>query len=83
MTHVNIEYCVPCGLLDHALEVERSLLEGFGEEFASVQLQPSHGGVFTIHVDNTLIYDKDADGPDLDFEAVTETIRDTTPQARG
>lgn len=82
MTQVNIEYCVPCGLLDHALDVERSLLEGFGEDLASVQLQPGHGGVFKIHVGNTLLYDKNADGPELDLEAVTETIRETTAQTQ-
>lgn len=83
MTQVNIEYCVPCGLLDHALAVERSLLEGFNEDLTSVRLQPGHGGVFRIHIDTTQVYDKDVDGPDLDLEVVTETIRDTTAQARG
>lgn len=77
MTGVDIEYCVPCGHLETALDAERALLEAFGEELAHVRLTPDHGGVFKIHVDDELVYDNQTDGPNLDLEAVKERIRET------
>lgn len=82
MTRVDIEYCVPCGLLEPALDAERALLEAFGEELTCVRLTPSHGGVFKIRVDGALAYDKDTDGPNVDLEAVEERIREPEPQIR-
>jgi len=67
MVEVEIEYCVPCGHLDRAQEMQRALLEEFGQELNAVRLKTGDGGVFKIRVDGEKIYDKD------------ETKRGTTP----
>lgn len=64
MTEVEIEYCVPCGLLDRAVKVEKSLLEEFGQELEAVRLKTGDGGVFKVRVDDELVYDKDEEGYD-------------------
>lgn len=66
MTEVEIEYCVPCGLLDRAIEVEKSLLEEFGQDLEAVRLKTGDGGVFKVMVDDELVYDKDEEGYDED-----------------
>lgn len=69
---VTIEYCVPCGHLDRAIEVQRELLTDYGRRLGSVTLQTGHGGVFKVSVDGQLVLDAAQDGFDLDV--VTDTI---------
>jgi len=76
MTEVNIEYCVPCGLLAYAIETQEALLEEFGQDLDRVRLQPGHGGVFKVHADDDLIWDKDDHDGDVDLEAITRAIHD-------
>lgn len=56
-TKVEIEYCVPCGHLDRAIETQRSILEHFGRRIEGVALRTGEGGVFTIRADGEEIYD--------------------------
>lgn len=72
MTTVDIKYCVPCGHLDRAVKTQRELLETFGQRLEGVQLTTGDGGVFRIHLDGELVWDKADDGYDLD--AIVETI---------
>lgn len=62
---VEIEYCVPCGHLDRAIDAQRAILEVFGQRINGVSLKTGDGGVFTIRVDGHQIYDK-TQGFDLD-----------------
>lgn len=64
-TNVEIEYCVPCGHLNRAIDTQQAILEHFGREIDGVRLKTGHGGVFTIRVDGDQIYDK-TKGFDLD-----------------
>lgn len=57
MTQVEIEYCVPCGLLDTAQMVQRHLLSEFGEALDRVALVTGEGGVFRVHVDGETVFD--------------------------
>ena len=70
---VEIEYCVPCGHLNRAIDTQRVILEHFGRQIDGVRLKTGHGGVFTIRVDDEQIYDKtkgfDIDGIIADIEA--------------
>ncbi|MFB6360904.1 MAG: SelT/SelW/SelH family protein [Halobacteriales archaeon] len=72
MTTVDIEYCVPCGHLDRAVQTQRALLETFGQGLDGVQLTTGDGGVFKIRVDGELVWDTDEDGYDL--ESIVETV---------
>lgn len=75
MAEVEIEYCVPCGLLDPALETERALLEALGQELEGVRLRTGHGGVFRVSLDGEVLFDK-ADGDAYDPEKILTRVRD-------
>lgn len=76
MAEVNIEYCVPCGLLEYAVETQETLLEEFVQDLEGVRLQPGHGGVFTVQVDNELVFDKDEYGNEIDLNVITTAVED-------
>lgn len=81
MTDINIEYCVPCGLLEYAVEAQTTLLDEFGQTLDGVRLQPGHGGVFKVHADGDLVWNQDNHDGAIDLDAVTEAVRDhTQPQ---
>lgn len=61
---VEIEYCVPCGHLDRAIELERLLLAELGNRLAGVRLRTGTGGVFKVRVDGDLVLDAQQDGWD-------------------
>jgi selenoprotein W-related protein len=75
MPVVEIEYCVPCGFLDRAEDVQHALLTSLGEKLDAVALVTGADGVFRITVDDETVYDKDQDG-DYDLEALVATVRD-------
>jgi selenoprotein W-related protein len=75
MADVRIEYCVPCGFLGRAEEVQHSLLTSLGEDLDSVALVTGEKGVFRVHVDGDTIYDKDEDG-EYDVDGLVATVRD-------
>lgn len=79
MTDVNIEYCVPCGLLEHAVETQETLLDRFGQDLDGVRLQPGHGGVFRVQADDDLVWDKDEHDGEIDLEAITAAVRERVP----
>jgi selenoprotein W-related protein len=66
MTNVEIEYCVPCGHRNHAVDVQEAILEKFGQEIDSVALVTGDGGVFKIRVDGETVFDKADDEFDVD-----------------
>ncbi len=81
MTNVEIEYCVPCGHLDAAQEIQGSLLEEHGRDLETVTLRTGHGGVLKVRVDGELVFDKAEQGYDLEAigEAVAEHVDAPSP----
>lgn len=77
MPEVEIEYCVPCGLLDYALETQHALLEEYGQDIDGVTLKPGHGGVFKVRVDDDLVFDKDEREEGYELERVTKAVHST------
>jgi selenoprotein W-related protein len=59
---VEIEYCVPCGFLDRASDLQYLLLRTFGERLDRVALRTGDDGVFRVSVDGVPVYDKFEDG---------------------
>jgi selenoprotein W-related protein len=76
MTTVEIEYCVPCGFLETAMETQGRLLEAFGRDLDAVVLQPGHGGVFEVRVGDETVWDKEVHGGDVDYDLVTDAVGD-------
>ena len=74
MADVEIEYCVPCGFRERALEVQEAILNGLETELDSVALVMGDHGVFTVSVDGTTVYDKEVD--EFDVDALVRAVRD-------
>ncbi|MFC6826075.1 SelT/SelW/SelH family protein [Halopelagius fulvigenes] len=74
MTTVEIEYCVPCGFLDRAEEIQHSLLRQFGEKLDRVALVTGDHGVLTVAVDGETVWDKADD--EYDVDDITRRVRE-------
>ena len=74
MTAIEIEYCVPCGFLDRAAEIQHALLEQFGDRLDRDALVTGDHGVLTVAVDGDVVWDKAED--DYDVDAITRRVRD-------
>lgn len=55
---VEVEYCVPCGHLEQAINTQRAILTEFGQKLHAVALVTGEKGVFKIRVDGEEIFDK-------------------------
>lgn len=66
MTEVEIEYCVPCGFRERALDVQQAILNAVEDDVESLTLVMGDHGVFTVSVGGETVYDKNEDGFDLD-----------------
>ena len=66
MTTVEIEYCVPCGHLDRAIDVQRALLQSLGRDLEAVTLRTGRNGVFTVAVDGETVFDVAEEQFDVD-----------------
>lgn len=77
---IDIEYCVPCGYLDRALEAQRAILNTFGRSIDGVTLRTGHKGVFTFKAGDEVIYSK----PDtFDITTIIEAIKSRLPEPEG
>ncbi|MFB6221282.1 MAG: SelT/SelW/SelH family protein [Halolamina sp.] len=73
MTNVEIEYCVPCGMLPRAQDLQEAILEEFGERVDSVALVTGDSGVFKVHVDGEEVFDKEDEA--YDEAAIVDEVR--------
>jgi selenoprotein W-related protein len=74
MTTVEIEYCVPCGFRERALDVEQAILNGLETDLDRVSLVMGDHGVFRVTVDGDTVYDKADD--DYDVDGIVRDVRD-------
>jgi selenoprotein W-related protein len=74
MSTVEIEYCVPCGFLPRAEDVQHQLLETFGEELDRVALVTGDHGVFRVDVDGDTVFDKTED--EYDVDDIVRSVKD-------
>ena len=75
MPTVEIEYCVPCGFLERAEEIQHALLGQFGDRLDRVALVTGDRGVLTVAVDGAVVWDKADD--DYDVDAITRRVRES------
>ena len=76
MSEVEIEYCVPCGFRDRALDVQQAILNSLEQELDSVALVMGDHGVFTVSVDGDVVYDKAED--EFDADDIVRELRAAT-----
>ncbi len=74
MTDVEIEYCVPCGFRERALDVERAILSALETELDRVSLVMGDHGVFRVTVDGEAVYEKSED--DYDVDGIVRQVRE-------
>jgi selenoprotein W-related protein len=73
MTDVEIHYCHPCGYLDRAQDVEKAILEEYGQSLDGVRLKVGDGGVFTVGVDGEQVWD--VDDAEYDVDEIVDRVR--------
>ncbi|WP_436923166.1 SelT/SelW/SelH family protein [Halosimplex amylolyticum] len=74
MTTVEIEYCVPCGMRDRAVDLQTDVLEAFGQRVEAVSLVTGDDGVFEVRADGEVVFDKEND--EYDADAIVDAIGD-------
>ena len=72
MTTVEIEYCVPCGMLDRAQNAQAAVLERYGQEVDRVALVTGDDGVFEVRADGDVVFDKESD--EFDVDAIVDSV---------
>ncbi|MBL7502232.1 SelT/SelW/SelH family protein [Frankia sp. CNm7] len=79
---MEIEYCTRCRWLPRAAWLAQELLVTFESDVGAVALVPGTGGVFTVRVDDAVVWDRRAQGfPEP--TAVKRAVRDLVAPGRG
>lgn len=73
---VVITYCSQCNWMLRAAWMAQELLSSFGQDLGAVTLVPKTGGIYQIHLDGQLIWDRKADGGFPDAKQVKQLLRD-------
>lgn len=73
---ITILYCTQCNWLLRSAWLAQELLSTFSFELGEVALQPGTGGVFLIHCDGTLIWDRTIDNGFPEAKALKQRVRD-------
>ena len=74
MTDVEIEYCVPCGFRERALDVQQAILNSFEGDLDALRLVMGEHGVFNVRVDGRTVFDKEED--DFDVDGIVRAVRE-------
>lgn len=80
---VTIHYCTQCQWLLRAGWMAQELLSTFGPDLAGgVTLIPGTGGIFRIHCNGALIWDRKHDGGFPDVRTLKQRVRDLVDPER-
>ena len=73
---ITITYCSQCNWMLRASWMAQELLHSFSTDIAAVTLIPGTGGIFTITVGKTLIWDRKRDEGFPDAAELKRRVRD-------
>lgn len=73
---ISISYCTQCQWLLRAAWMAQELLSTFGTDLECVTLVPGTGGVFRIHYDDSLLWDRTVDAGFPDAKVLKQRVRD-------
>ena len=80
---ITIRYCTLCNWMLRAGWMAQELLSTFGTDLAGgVTLIPDTGGIFQIHCNGTLIWDRKTDGGFPDAKVLKQRVRDQIDPTR-
>ena len=74
--NVEIEYCAQCRFILRASWMAQEILMTFGENIESLSLKPSLGGVFTIRLNDEILFSKKEEGRFPESKEIKQMIRD-------
>ena len=73
---ITIAYCTQCRWLLRAAWMAQELLTTFEGELDEVALRPATGGLFEVHVNDTLVWSRKAEGGFPDIKVLKQRVRD-------
>jgi selenoprotein W-related protein len=73
---LTIAYCTQCNWLLRSGWMAQELLSTFSTELGQVTLVPGTGGIFEIHLDGELIWERKRDGGFPDIRLLKQMVRD-------
>ena len=73
---LSITYCTQCNWLLRAAWMASEVLSTFSLEISAVTLVPGTGGIFEIHLDGELIWERKRDGGFPDVKQLKQLVRD-------
>ena len=73
---LTITYCTQCNWLLRAAWMAQEVLSTFGADMGSVTLKPGTGGIFEIHIGDSLVWERKRDGGFPDAKTLKQLIRD-------
>ncbi|WP_288842017.1 SelT/SelW/SelH family protein [uncultured Deefgea sp.] len=71
-----IHYCTQCSWLLRSAWLAQELLSTFAFELGEIALQPGTGGVFLIHCDDVLVWDRKIENGFPEAKILKQRIRD-------
>ena len=79
---IAITYCTQCQWLLRAAWMAQELLQTFGDDLGEVALLPGTGGIFTVTVNDTLIWDRKEKQGFPEAKVLKQLVRDVTDPQR-
>lgn len=73
---IRITYCTQCNWMLRAAWMAQELLSSFGADLGEVTLVPGTGGIFEIHCDGELIWERKRDGGFPEAAELKRRLRD-------
>jgi selenoprotein W-related protein len=79
---LRITYCTQCNWLLRAAWMQQEVLSTFSLEMGEVSLIPGTGGIFEIHLDGDLVWERKRDGGFPDAKQIKQLVRDKIDPGR-
>jgi selenoprotein W-related protein len=77
-----ITYCTQCRWLLRAAWVGQELLTSFTTDIGELALRPGTGGIFTIAIDDEIVWDRKVDGGFPEIGKLKRLVRDRVAPGR-
>jgi selenoprotein W-related protein len=82
LPRVTIAYCTQCQWLLRAAWMAQELLSTFGSDLGEVALVPGTGGIFQVHCDGVLLWDRKTQAGFPDAKTLKQAVRDRIDPGR-
>jgi selenoprotein W-related protein len=72
---IEIEYCAQCGFLARATWMAQELLSTYKADVSGVLLKPGSGGIFSVRIDDALIFSNKQAGRFPEMREVRDAVQ--------